>query len=103
MITIEEQDLDAALKQPWSVKTCLVAQALLRNGIQLGSTRANLYRIVDLNPGAGRIMSQFDGAYALGPTNQESIAAIRSQLQTNPISITTHDRSTTNPLRRPNN
>lgn len=62
-----KKDFDNAVKQEWSTKTCLIAQCLIRNGIDLDDTFASAIAEMKGNEKVDAIMNQFDSIYADAP------------------------------------
>lgn len=62
-VTITRNDLSRALKQPWNLDTCLIAQTAKRSGIKFDDGSPNPYEITEKSNKAYDAMTLFDRAH----------------------------------------
>lgn len=71
-VTLLKRDFDAATRVPWSMKTCLLAQAGKRLGLDWWDMDGNLK--------LGRAMNRFDKAYRRPTPNLQALKRLRASL-----------------------
>lgn len=79
--TILKRDFDEAVKHPWSVNTCILAQAAIRQGL-VAYGEPDVWGLADDDKARG-VMNRFDDAHHWKPSTK-ALAKIRSGL---PIKI----------------
>lgn len=83
---VTKGDFDKAVAVPWSYRTCLIAQLVIRLcGTDDGDVVClGMYSLTDASKKANRLMRAFDVAHDRTEANPDRLAEIRKQL---PITI----------------